>query len=577
VVRTSRARQIADIEFLEDRTLLSGGGRQSPALARIPASPTVAPESALTIPGNFDASATGNATTVTFTFKGRYKISEFALAVTSSSVVAAIPIVLNKNAQPASGAASVTVTQVTTTAILHFRSYPQLHITMLPQTSAPVGTITEQFLNADQRALTTLDNAYQTIEAAAPGTISSLISPDYGPPGSITVGPLQGTTMFQQVAALQAQLSQLQTYVAQAAAGVPVMLGTYHHHPMMLTTKALALSDRILSAEITGAESSPAEARVEDASASNPFGDIAVALGKLAPALSGAAATTTAIQLGTGESVLLLGGTALLNVALVATGGLLVGGAILVVAGGIDLALAGNPITAQLTNQSPGDMTAAGQNQSPYTSALGLEQSADPVVDVKLTSAGQVVDGVTEGGFSLYESASGSSDVLQSSAYQTVTNVNASIDSKLDELAQTLGLNPNYGPGEGQGSPGSGSGGGGSGGQSVPTSTYTVVIAGTENDGENVGTLDNTFDVGPTTQANLASAIASALSTLFTVDATMDAKNGAPVAPGNRIAMVSNVMINGNQVTGQFLCQGGSGLLAYNYSGSFTATLDTSN
>ncbi len=484
MARTSRVRKIADIELLEGRLLLSGGGRQSPALARLPASPTVAPESALTIPGSFNASATGAATTVTFTFKGKYKISEFALAVTPSSVIAAVPVVLNKNAQPTSGVASVTVTQLTATALLHFQSYRQLHITMLPKTAAPAGTITEQFLAADQHALTTLDNAYQAVESAVPGTISSLISPSYEPPGSTTVGPIPGTTMFQQIAALQANLSQLQNYVAQAAAGVPVILGTDRHTPIKLTEKSLALSDRILMAEITGAESSPAEARVEDAGTSNPFGDIAVALGKLAPALSGAAATFTAIGLGTGESVLLLGGAALLNVALVATAGLVFGGAILVVAGGIDLALAGNPTTAQLTNQSPAEMAAAAQNQVPYTAALGLEQSAIPYNDVKSADAGQVVLGVMDDGTAVYESAFGSSDLEQSGAKVTITNVNAVIDSETEELAQILGLNPNYGPGEGQGSGGSGSGGAGGGQTGGPISgslsgTYTGTVADT--------------------------------------------------------------------------------------------------
>ena len=60
----------------------------------------------------------------------------------------------------------------------------------------------------------------------------------------------------------------------------------------------------------------------------------------------------------------------------------------------------------------------------------------------------------------------------------------------------------------------------------------------------------------------------------YTADAAQFAsqlKPGDEIAPGPRNVTVYNVVNNGVYITASFICQGGSGLTAYSYSGGFTA------
>ena len=166
----------------------------------------MAPGSALTIAGHFDPNATEGDTTVTFTVQGGSKLTEWPISLTTTSIVVGVPMIPNTKGGLISKNASVTVTQYTSTGLTKTEPIKHLHISVPTKPAGPAGTVTEQFLQADESALASLRNSYQAIEAASPGTISSVVLPTFPAPGTVTIGALQGTNILQFITTLQSQL-----------------------------------------------------------------------------------------------------------------------------------------------------------------------------------------------------------------------------------------------------------------------------------------------------------------------------------------------------------------------------------
>ncbi len=539
------------------------------------ASPTVSPESTITIAGQFDPSANARQTIV-FAVKGGGRYIESPLQVTPSFLTAAVPVLLKKNGVPTGGVASVSVVQLDSAGITRTRSYKRLHIENLPSSSAPVGSITERFLQSSQSALSSLQAAYHTIDSSIPGTISNILEyTSSGAPGQVTVGAPQGVSIFQLLTTLQQQLGQMSALVSQAAAGGHFSLGTFHGHSAPLTRQSLKLSDRLLAPLMsanTGAMS--AEQAVPNAAPGSYVGQIVDSVSRLSAGLAGVTTAAAAALLGSEGSVLALGAPALLNAGLAASAGLVVGLIPLIVVGYLVLSANGDNVIPQLLGQSAITMTDATQNQSAYVQSLGSAQNL--MFGFKPSSEGQPLSSVVTTSTDSYESTFGQSDFnssLGDSYFPNITNVELSIDEKFAQLAQNLGLNPDFGPSLGGGGSGSGFGGSSGSGSGGSTAIYTVVVGGTFGDGEFSGSLNETITVGPTTAANLASFIGTRLTTEFTADAVQDQMAGDVVTPGSRTVTTYNVVQSGDAITGQFVSQGGSGLTAYEYSGGFTAYL----
>lgn len=112
----------------------------------------------------------------------------------------------------------------------------------------------------------------------------------------------------------------------------------------------------------------------------------------------------------------------------------------------------------------------------------------------------------------------------------------------------------------------------------APAASYTVDISGNFIDGPFGGSLDETFTLDASAGSDLADAIASYLTNEYTGQAAQlstELKPGEEMAPTPRIVTVENVADNSGIVTGSFICQGGSGLTTYQYTGGFTAGVTT--
>ena len=118
----------------------------------------------------------------------------------------------------------------------------------------------------------------------------------------------------------------------------------------------------------------------------------------------------------------------------------------------------------------------------------------------------------------------------------------------------------------------------GTGTSPAPASSYTVDISGNFIDGPFFGSLDETFTLDASAGSDLADAIASHLTDEYTAQAAQlstQLKPGETMAPAPRTVRVYNVADNSGIVTGSFICQGGSGLTMYQYTGGFTAGVTT--
>lgn len=93
-------------------------------------------------------------------------------------------------------------------------------------------------------------------------------------------------------------------------------------------------------------------------------------------------------------------------------------------------------------------------------------------------------------------------------------------------------------------------------------------------DGPFAGSLDETFTLGPISLSALPQAIANHLTEEYDSDAEEYERElvlGEEIDTGPRNVSVYNVTNNGVYVTGSFICAGGSGLTAYDYTGGFVA------
>lgn len=114
----------------------------------------------------------------------------------------------------------------------------------------------------------------------------------------------------------------------------------------------------------------------------------------------------------------------------------------------------------------------------------------------------------------------------------------------------------------------------GSGSSGTPATSDTVDIDGNFIDGPFAGSLDETFTLGPISLSALPQAIANYLTEEYDSDAEEYERElglGEEIDTGPRNVSVYNVTNNGVYVTGSFICAGGSGLTAYDYTGGFVA------
>jgi hypothetical protein len=219
--------------------------------------------------------------------------------VTSSTIIVAVPVLVRRNGVPTAGTAKVTIVQNTAGRASKTVAYNHLHTADLPKTGLPAGSVTSQFLAAEQYGLNTLTQAYRTIDTAVPGTINA----NFPNP--------TGWTIFQVIQEVQQQLTTAQQQVNEVVSGRDrrIEIGVRDSHRVSMTRKSLALSDRILAA-IAGASVATRARAAPDASLlapiinyvqSNPVGALGTALmgiGAVGAVVAGANPFTAAIAVG---------------------------------------------------------------------------------------------------------------------------------------------------------------------------------------------------------------------------------------------------------------------------------------